>query len=224
MPKLSMKSAWAVKMPSDTVSFKSAGKAYAYSRKRRVDDHHVQQWSPAVCQSRWTLHFKRYKKTRDQLNNQTGFGLTEEMRAQGVTLRFTVEKSYRFYYRINEVFGGQSNVEPLSHTTIPEQEDHDVDWDDEDDVSLPGNLEVSRTPDADSHPLAHNTTQEPPWLDFGLTHDKLQLLDPDFLPLPSAAEPDEPISGSAAATTTRTSRVYTDAANMRLEFSAKRLK
>ncbi|GMF54308.1 unnamed protein product [Phytophthora fragariaefolia] len=69
-----------------------------------------------------------------------------------------------------------SNVEPLSQSTIPEQEDHDVDWDNEDDVSLSEHLDVSQTPDADSDPLTHNTTLEPPSLDFGLAHDDLHLI------------------------------------------------
>ncbi|GMF30872.1 unnamed protein product [Phytophthora fragariaefolia] len=224
MPKLSMKAAQAVKMPSDIVSFKSVRKG--------------------------------------TIATAPGSAQAFESAVVGVTLRFMVEKSCPFYYRIDEVFEKQSNVEPLSHTTIPEQESHDVDWDDEDDVSLPGNLEVIRASDADSDPLTHNANQGPLSLAFELTHDELQLLDPDLLPLPSAAEHDEPILGSAATTTTRTSRysgtppslassdkpksilrsdakgvdktnnakrrdfasVYTDASNMRLEVSAKRLK
>ncbi|OWY99872.1 hypothetical protein PHMEG_00029050 [Phytophthora megakarya] len=122
-----------------------------------VDDIHLQQWTPLICQSRWNSHFRRYKKTRDRLQCQTGFGVTEAMLAGGVTVEAMVEESCPYFYRIDEVFGEQANVNPVSQTDVPELEEDEHNWAFDNDVSLTGNPEVNPTPAVDV-----DTLEDPP--------------------------------------------------------------
>eukprot|EP00644_Phytophthora_capsici_P015458 jgi/Phyca11/113385/e_gw1.24.551.1 len=78
--------------------------------------------------SRWKSYFGRYKTTRDKLNNQTGFGISTEMAAQGVTLEAMIKKVCPYYDRIYKIFGKQSTVEPSAHTAVPEVKEDDEYW------------------------------------------------------------------------------------------------
>ncbi|KAG1709584.1 hypothetical protein DVH05_020234 [Phytophthora capsici] len=88
----------------------------------------AQGWTGATCQSRWKSYFGRYKTTRDKLNNQTGFGISTEMAAQGVTLEAMIKKVCPYYDRIYKIFGKQSTVEPSAHTAVPEVKEDDEYW------------------------------------------------------------------------------------------------
>ncbi|POM64098.1 Hypothetical protein PHPALM_20423 [Phytophthora palmivora] len=103
----------------------------------------TEPWPALVCQSRWKSYFARYKSTRDKLKHQTGFGITAEMLAHGMTLEDMVEKACPYFYRLDALFGEQSNVEPSSHTVEPECEEGDNVWGRDVDVSIPDNEEAS---------------------------------------------------------------------------------
>ncbi|OWY91916.1 hypothetical protein PHMEG_00039282, partial [Phytophthora megakarya] len=132
----------------------------------------AEPWTAQVCQSRWKSYFSRYRNTRDKLLLQTGFGITDEMYALGYTLRDAVEKACPHYYRLNNICGEQSNVEPNSHTTAPVSEESGDDNDDADswdfglDASLPDNEDVSASTDEEAAPARSNAT--PPSLEFSI--------------------------------------------------------
>ncbi|KAE8892414.1 hypothetical protein PF005_g12747 [Phytophthora fragariae] len=107
-------------------------------------------WSAQVCQSRWKSYFARYKSTRDKLKHQTGFGITADMLAHGITLEAMVNKSCPYYYRLDKIFCEQSNVEPSSHTVEPEMEEGDACWGLDSSVDISCNEEVFRSPDGEA--------------------------------------------------------------------------
>eukprot|EP00644_Phytophthora_capsici_P019519 jgi/Phyca11/133584/e_gw1.572.3.1 len=207
-----------------------------------IDNPHLQQWTPLTCQSRWNSHFKRYKNTRDQLNNQTGFGVSEEMLAHGVTVEDMVEKACPYFYRIDRIFGEQANVQPVSHTTVPEPEEDDTHWNAESDVSLPGNDEVSPSPDETVATL-HSHVELDSCSAIGPTPASATVFDAC-----STRSPAEPLAAStpclASVASTRAvirgeekgvdkantakrrdfASIYTEASDKRLEFNEKRLK
>ncbi|GMF45946.1 unnamed protein product [Phytophthora fragariaefolia] len=176
MPKISMKVAQAVKIPSDTVSVKSVHKGIIATASGSA-----QAPEAAVIVERSmtlkTSNTSKVTKNAESFNivhastksNKPKFSHTTDVQLRAMVEWLEIPANYKIItgqaatgrsvaHGIGvtkiEGFGRMANVwravEPLSHTTIPEQEDHDVDWGDEDDVSLPGNLEVSRAPDADS--------------------------------------------------------------------------
>ncbi|KAF4143416.1 hypothetical protein GN958_ATG07375 [Phytophthora infestans] len=72
------------------------------------------------------LYFRRYRAARYKLNNQTGFGLTEEMVAKGMTVDDLAEESCPCFHRIDALFGAKSNVAPPSEMSEPSYDD--ADW------------------------------------------------------------------------------------------------
>ncbi|EEY59916.1 uncharacterized protein PITG_13066 [Phytophthora infestans T30-4] len=76
-------------------------------------------WEAKQCQSRWNSIFRRYRAARYKLDNQTGFGLTEEMVAKGMTVDDLAEESCPCFHRIDALFGAKSNVAPPSEMSEP---------------------------------------------------------------------------------------------------------
>ncbi|KAF4127815.1 hypothetical protein GN958_ATG23046 [Phytophthora infestans] len=83
-------------------------------------------WEAKQCQSRWNSIFRRYRAARYKLDNQTGFGLTEEMVAKGMTVDDLAEESCPCFHRIDALFGAKSNVAPPSEMSEPSYDD--ADW------------------------------------------------------------------------------------------------
>ncbi|OWZ15458.1 hypothetical protein PHMEG_00010890 [Phytophthora megakarya] len=84
------------------------------------------EWEPKQCQSRWNFIFRRYRAARFKLDNQTGFGLTEEMVAEGKTVEDLAEESCPCFGRIDDLFGGNPNVTHPSEMSGPIY--NDADW------------------------------------------------------------------------------------------------
>ncbi|POM63014.1 hypothetical protein PHPALM_27763 [Phytophthora palmivora] len=103
----------------------------------------TEPWPALVCQSRWKPYFALYKSTRDEFKHQTGFGITAEVLAHGMTLEDMVEKACPYFYRLDALLGEQSNVEPSSHAVEPECEEGDNVWGRDMGVSIPDNEEAS---------------------------------------------------------------------------------
>ncbi|KAJ0391142.1 hypothetical protein P43SY_011014 [Pythium insidiosum] len=106
--------------------------AHVYKSARRlakaegvIDERHAHQWTAGVCQSRWKSHYKRYIKVRDRVQKQTGYGITSEMMAAGLTLEDVIERECPFYRRIDAIFGQQSNVQPASVMAEPALSDNE---------------------------------------------------------------------------------------------------
>ncbi|KAG1696529.1 hypothetical protein DVH05_018222 [Phytophthora capsici] len=59
----------------------------------------------------------------ERVHSQTGFGLTEAQRKKGLTLEEGVEETCPFYYRIDSIFGQQTNVDPICQTHQPCEDD-----------------------------------------------------------------------------------------------------
>eukprot|EP00644_Phytophthora_capsici_P006756 jgi/Phyca11/103897/e_gw1.8.481.1 len=62
-------------------------------------------------------------KMHERVHSQTGFGLTEAQRKKGLTLEEGVEEMCPFYYRIDSIFGQQTNVDPICQTHQPCEDD-----------------------------------------------------------------------------------------------------
>ncbi|KAF4146733.1 hypothetical protein GN958_ATG04073 [Phytophthora infestans] len=56
---------------------------------------YTERWDGFTCQSRWTSYFKVFRKIRERLDSQTGFGLTESQLEAGLALEEAVEKAVR---------------------------------------------------------------------------------------------------------------------------------
>ncbi|ETN11177.1 hypothetical protein PPTG_10129 [Phytophthora nicotianae INRA-310] len=89
------------------------------------DPRHSVVWDRTTCQSRWASQFKRYKNTRERKNSNTGFGITEEMLANGITVDDMIEKACPFYTRMDAMFAEQANVNPESECHVPDLSDDD---------------------------------------------------------------------------------------------------
>ncbi|KAI9993256.1 hypothetical protein PInf_015334 [Phytophthora infestans] len=57
-------------------------------------------------------YFKRYKNARERKNSNTGFGITEEMLANGITVDHIIEKACPFYKRMDAMFAEQASINP----------------------------------------------------------------------------------------------------------------
>lgn len=79
-----------------------------------VPPKYTRKWEPTTCQSRWNSYFKVYKKTKQRLDAQTGFGLTDRHYREGVTLEEAVEEVCPYYYRLDDLFGMRQNIHPYS--------------------------------------------------------------------------------------------------------------
>ncbi|KAF4130574.1 hypothetical protein GN958_ATG20231 [Phytophthora infestans] len=80
---------------------------------------YTERWDAYTCQSRWTSYFKVFRKIRERLDSQTGFGLTESQLEAGLALEEAVEKACPFYYDIEGLFGGRQNISPFSTMDNP---------------------------------------------------------------------------------------------------------
>ncbi|ETK88850.1 hypothetical protein L915_06945 [Phytophthora nicotianae] len=69
---------------------------------------------------------KRYKNTRERKNSNTGFGITEEMLANGITVDDMIERACPFYKRMDAIFAEQANVNPESECHVPDRSDDDI--------------------------------------------------------------------------------------------------
>lgn len=71
-------------------------------------------WTPKITKSRFESYLKTYKSTkRDTL--KTGWGLTEDDKAAGITtISQKLEKLCPFYSKLDDLFGGRQNVNPSS--------------------------------------------------------------------------------------------------------------
>eukprot|EP00644_Phytophthora_capsici_P002945 jgi/Phyca11/82479/gw1.7.1035.1 len=78
----------------------------------QMAEYYTERWDAYTCQSRWTSYFKVFRKIRERLDSQTGFGLTESQLEAGLALEEAVEKACPFYYNIEGLFGGQQNISP----------------------------------------------------------------------------------------------------------------
>ncbi|KUF84554.1 hypothetical protein AM587_10003200 [Phytophthora nicotianae] len=66
------------------------------------------------------------QNTRERKNSNTGFGITEEMLANGITVDDMIERACPFYKRMDAIFAEQANVNPESECHVPDRSDDDI--------------------------------------------------------------------------------------------------